>query len=799
MTHPSGPCPARVMIVGEAPGEQEERQGTPFVGASGGELDRMLQEAGILRSTCFVTNVVRKRPPGNDVSVFFAERKSDRTLQHVELNGKWCLPVVLEGIDLLKREIEMCQPNVIIALGNTALWALTGNWGITSWRGSELVCTLPLATDYKPKVIPTYHPALILRQWTWRQTAVHDLRRAKRAAQSREVVPRDYSYIIRPDFPTALSVLDGLLSELDKAPFDIAGDIETRAGHIDCFGLAWNKTSAMCIPFMTMQGDPAGYWTLDQETALVHRLYLINQHPNFPGWIGQNFIYDAQYIWRHWHWLPKMKHDTMLGHHSMFANSQKSLDYLASMYCENYKYWKADLKEADKNLSDDQRWEYNCTDCVNTYEVAEGEVKAINALTPHWPKLPSVHKFQQDLFLPVLKTMNRGVRSNQAKRGEFALTLHDEIAKREQWFIDVLGKPTNPKSPKQMQELFYGEFAQKPIFNRKSKTITCDDEALNKISVREPLLRPLVRKILEHRSLGVFLSTFVNAPLDSDGRIRCSFNIAGTETYRFSSSQNAFGSGLNLQNIPSGGDDGDGLDLPNVRTLFIPDPGHTFFDIDLSSADLRIVTWESGEEDMKQMLREGLDPYTEVAKEYYRDPSITKKDPRRNLYFKPLAHGTHYLGTATGLAERIGLSVHEVDRIQKWYFNRFPKIKAWQEDFKDQLVKRRYVENIFGNRAYCFDRIEGTVYNQFIAWIPQSTVACLINRGYAKIDADPELQMIQILLQVHDSLAGQFPTHLKDWAMKKVIESCEIELPYADPLVIPVGIKTSGVSWGDCA
>jgi DNA polymerase I-like protein with 3'-5' exonuclease and polymerase domains/uracil-DNA glycosylase len=795
MTLPSGPCPARIMIVGEAPGEQEERTGVPFVGQSGMELDRMLSEAGIVRSTCFVSNVIRKRPPGNDVSVFFAERKSDITLQHVLFNGKYCLPVVLEGIELLKREIEMCQPDVIIALGNTALWALTGNWGITSWRGSELNSTLELALPYSPKVIPTYHPALILRQWTWRQTAVHDLRRAKGHVGSKEYEPRDYDYIIRPDFPTACAVLDGLLGELDKGPFDIVADVETRAGFIDCIGFAWNKTSAICIPFMTMTGDAAGYWSLDEETELVWRIYQINRHPNFPGWIGQNFSYDAQYIYRHWHFLPKVKHDTMLSHHSIFSNSQKSLDYLASMYCRRYKFWKNDLKEANLKLSDDKRWHYNCDDCVNTFEVAVGELQAVQALTPHWKKLPDVHAFQQKMFSPVLRTMNRGIRSDQRRRAEFALTLQDEIAKREQWFIDVLGAPVNPKSYKQMQELFYGRFNQKPIFNRKSGGITCDDEALTKLAEREPLLRPLVRKILEHRSLGVFLSTFVNSALDADGRIRCSFNIAGTETYRFSSSQNAFGSGLNLQNVPVGGEDGDGLELPNVRTLFIPDPGCTFFDIDLSSADLRIVTWESDCGEMKAMLREGKNPYVEIAKEYYRDPTITKKHPRYRD-FKSLAHGTHYLGTAKGLSDRIGLSVHEVDTVQKWYFGKFPEIKRWQEDFKDQVSKRRYIENIFGYRCYIFDRIEGTVFNQAIAWLPQSTVACLINRGYETIHREhPE---IEVLLQVHDSLAGQFPTHLKEPSLRKIVSAVEIELPYDDPLTIPVGVKCSNLSWGDC-
>ena len=107
------------------------------------------------------------------------------------------------------------------------------------------------------------------------------------------------------------------------------------------------------------------------------------------------------------------------------------------------------------------------------------------------------------------------------------------------------------------------------------------------------------------------------------------------------------------------------------------------------------------------------------------------------------------------------------------------------------------VQNVFGYRCYFFDRIEGTIFNQAAAWIPQSTVACLINRAYVKIYE--ELPEVQILLQVHDSLAGQFPTHLGDWMTNQIVAKAEIELPYpGDPLIIPVGVKTSTKSWGDC-
>lgn len=785
---PTGPCPATIMLVGEAPGEQEAARGEPFVGFSGQELSRMLQEAGIMRSACFITNVVRIRPPGNDIGVFIAQRKADITGQHIMLRDKFVLPAVRDGFELLKREIEMVRPNVIIAFGNVSLWALTGEWGITSWRGSVMECDLPLALDYKPKVVPAYHPATVLRQWSWRQIAVHDLRRAKKEAERREIIRPDYSFIIHPDYSTTVSVLATLYEQAQQRRGKLSVDIETRAGHIACVGLAWSKTEAICIPFMCAE-RPDGYWPLEQEVQIVHALAKLLTHPNCEV-VGQNFLYDAQYFWRWFLFLPNLVRDTMLAQHTLFSNLPKGLDFLSSMYCDYHVYWKDEGKEWDAKTGEEQLWTYNCKDAVITFEVDEAQQAAVDTMG-----LREVHDFQQSLYWPVLRTMNRGLRVDHAQRSRFALTLQDEIAKREQWLIDTLGYPLNIKSPKQMKETFYGDFGQKPIFNRKTGTVSCDDEALRKMADREPLLAPVVKVIQELRSLGVFLSTFINAPADTDGRMRCSFNIAGTETYRFSSSKNAFGSGLNLQNIPKGGGDAE-LELPNVRSLFVPDPGMTFFDIDLSSADLRIVVWEADEPEMKAMLREGLDPYTEIAKEFYNDPTITKKDPRRQT-FKSFAHGTNYLGTAKGLAERLGLGVHQAEQTQKWYFSRFPKIKLWQDDLKDQVLKRRMVQNVFGYRCYFFDRIEGTIFNQAAAWIPQSTVACLINRAYVAIDRD--LPEVEILLQVHDSLAGQYPSHLGDWMATQIVGKAEIELPYAgDPLIIPVGVKTSPKSWGDC-
>lgn len=457
-----------------------------------------------------------------------------------------------------------------------------------------------------------------------------------------------------------------------------------------------------------------------------------------------------------------------------------------------------------RHESEDALWAYNAQDCVRTREVGEVSAENIKKMG-----LEEVDAFQQKLFWPVLWAMQRGVRVDTKRRGEYATILMDEVEKRSAYFRRVLGHDLNPASPKQMIGLFYNDLQQKKNFKKASEpgrpaTLSCDKEALLKIGNREPLLQPLIRAIEEQRSLGVILKTFVLAPLDLDGRMRCSYNICGTETYRFSSSENAFGSGGNLQNVPKGGeDDESGLVLPNVREIYIPDPGMMFFDTDLSKADLRIVTWEADEREMKAMLREGKDPYIESAREFYRDPTIKKtrddgtEHPKYRT-FKSFAHGSHYLGTPYGLARRLGLTVSEVDRVQKWYFGRFPAIPKWQQDFKAQLRSRRYVQNIFGYRRYYFDRIDESTEREAIAWLPQSTVGRYINGVWMNLWEQTSRDLIQVLLQTHDSLAGQFPTHRKTEALEAMKRAANIVLPYDDPLVIPVGIKTSEVSWGAC-
>jgi DNA polymerase-1 len=467
----------------------------------------------------------------------------------------------------------------------------------------------------------------------------------------------------------------------------------------------------------------------------------------------------------------------------------------------------------DKNwspkVSEDQLWRYNCIDCVRTREVGAVELRSIDSMG-----LTEVEAFQQALFWPVLKAMQIGVRIDKKARDAFALELQEEMAKREQFFFQVLGHPLNPRSNPVMTKLFYTDLGVPPIWSRAKKGVpahvTCDDDALDKIMSKEPLTRPLIRAIQEYRSLGVFLSTFVLAPLDVDSRMRCSYNICGTETYRFNSSANAFDSGTNLQNVPKGGEE-DGLTLPNVRKLFVPDPGFTFFDMDLDRADLQVVVWEADDAELKAALRMGVDmhlfnaytlsqrqlpPLEELVESHpkYLDHRIPYKKERQLA--KAFIHGTNYGGGARTMAVAAGVTVHQADRFQKIYFGRYPGLKDWHTNTEAQLRTHRFVSNKFGYRRYYFDRIDGLL-PEALAWIPQSTVANYIDRVWLNIHKN--LPEVQVLLQVHDSLCGQFPTHRAAECIAAMkAEAAKVIVPYDDPLVIPVGIKVSDRSWGAC-
>jgi len=163
--HPADGKPPLLALIGEAPGADEIKLGRPFVGKAGQLLDRALAATGIDRDRCLIANVFRYRPPENKVGHFFASRR--RALAENDpldegwgkLGAEYCRARFAEELEALSRVLRRSAPPVIVALGRTPLWALTGLNGITALRGQVLANRLSDAP-----VIATFHPSFVARQ-----------------------------------------------------------------------------------------------------------------------------------------------------------------------------------------------------------------------------------------------------------------------------------------------------------------------------------------------------------------------------------------------------------------------------------------------------------------------------------------------------------------------------------------------------------------------------------------------------------------------------------------------------------
>lgn len=560
---------AKILIVGEAYGSNEDREGQPFVGSSGKELDNILLEAGVDPASCYYTNVVNKKPDGNNMVKFFIPTKNARAMNVPLVRGLYPDIPVLEGLMALEDLIGKLKPELIIAFGNYALWALTesdyriangskstgtGGYkiptGIVSYRGSQL-----RSRFNNIPVLATYHPTAVMRNWKWRFEMVHDIRaRVPKAFDGGTWDEPERNYTIRPTLEQVLSILNNLIlrATMSAAPITLTADIETLRPHIECVGIAWNTRESLCIPIMCSDKWD-GYWSAEEEVAVVSTLKRLLEHTNVEV-VGQNFFYDIQYLFWYWGIQPNYRQDTMLAHHTCYPGMRMGLDFLSSLYCNYHRYWKDDGKEATKEHNDEQRWVYNCRDCVVTYEVIEELWKVIAKYG-----LERQYAIQMVRANSAVGMMLKGIKIDERRRGEERLK-HINITMEYQAKLEGMLPESvyerQPKkaawysSPQQKCELFYDILGQEKNINRDTGAPTVNDDALNKIGNREPLLRPLTNALREYTSLETF-GQFINMRLGPDHRMRANFSPT-TETFRYRSSEDVFGNGRNLQNLPKG-------------------------------------------------------------------------------------------------------------------------------------------------------------------------------------------------------------------------------------------------------
>ena len=272
------------------------------------------------------------RPTNNKLEAL-AGSKTEAIEGLPKLGKLWIRKQFQPELDRLWREVEAVNPNVIVALGATALWALTSHTGIKKFRGTPVY-----ALRDKRKVLPTYHPAAVGRQWKLRPILISDLAKAHRQSKFPELIRPRREIWIEP----TLEDLDDFYEQFIAGTRDVGADIETKQGTITEIGFAPRPDVAIVVPFYKRRGDP-NYWpTVEDELRAWKWVQMVFDNHCA---VGQNFSYDMQYLWgRNRIRVPYVADDTMILHHSLYPEMEKSLGFLGSVYTEepSWKFMRTD-------------------------------------------------------------------------------------------------------------------------------------------------------------------------------------------------------------------------------------------------------------------------------------------------------------------------------------------------------------------------------------------------------------------------------------------------------------------------
>lgn len=771
-----GPIDAKIMLVGEAPGEDEDRLGRPFVGRAGNTLNSLLGQAGINRAECLIANVAREKPPANQIPFYFHDKNC--TIPNPKMIG-W--------MELLKEEIIKYKPNIVVALGNTALWALTGEKGIKAHRGYITESTLVPGQ----KVLPTYHPQAVGYEWSLAFTVIMDLRKARRHSDFPEIPEEDITIV--PDATQAQWV--AFCRSLIEKPKPVAVDIETSAPgcHINRIGFADDQI-AMSLPIL--RGRTPVFPEQDELEVWFWTARVLETCPV----IMHNASFDSGVLLRnHGIHTRQMEMDTQVAAHVLYVESAShkdkddkagnvyySLGYLSSIFLDT---------PAWKHTASQDAGMYNARDVGYTRQLRDffmEELKRQNLL--------SVFGYEMGQ-LPVATMMQlQGLNVDVEGLGKFAEDLRVEIKDIKHRLNTMAGKEINYSSPIQVKQLLYDE-RQLPVQYKRRKSIreerkvTTDEEALEKLA--RTVSDPIVPLILDYRKKTKMLSSFADVPVSPQGKVHTSYNPTGTSSGRWSSSKSIidpFGSG-NLQNVPL-----------EARKFYRAREGYKYIGADYVQAEAVVTAYLSKDRVLIRMFEDsfGMSP-TERKKNHdvhrytasimFGVPMDEVTSTQRSIG-KILRHACNYDAGPKVIGNELGIEMAEARKLRELYFLKNPHLRAWHSRIQTQLRRNRTLVNAFGRRRRFLQRWGDELFRSAYSYIPQSTVGDLLNKSMVSF-YNQHGRRYNVCIQLHDAFYIEVPEKEVEQAIH-MLRDCMIRTVIIDmdEMTIDVDFKV-GPSWGE--
>lgn len=471
---------------------------------------------------------------------------------------------------------------------------------------------------------------------------------------------------------------------------------------------------------------------------------------------------------------------------------------------------------------------YNGFDALLTVEIFD----KLQPQASRRPEVEATYEFERSLLGPVLTMVRRGIlvdatlrhqvvhgipeavdplvrlglegrirtlggMAKEIRKGKGKWVVVDEDAPLQRMAKAVWGKPINYHSEKQLKEFFYDALAIAPVvvMQKGVRKISCGREAMEKIDKGYVRGIPFAKAILRLRDLEKQRDVLTKG-LSPQGRWAASYNIGGTETGRWSSSDNPLGHSASIQNID-----------PVVRPTFVADPGYVLVNCDLQGAEARAVAYLAGDEEYIEAV-ESQDCHTLVASLVWgiaNTKEASSVEFYRGFTYRELAkrgqHGSNYMAKPPTMARILRIPLKLAEEFQSKYFGRFKRLRAWHQHTATMLQTTGVITTPFGRRRQFWGRLtDDATLREAIAYVPQSMIGDITARGILNIWRTLEPK-VQLLANGHDAVLMQVPTQALDEMVPRVLECLKVPVQVTDPqgitrtLVIPSGCEV-GFNWG---
>lgn len=508
--------------------------------------------------------------------------------------------------------------------------------------------------------------------------------------------------------------------------------------------------------------------------------------------VGQNLKYDMLVLGHCGITLSGIAFDTMLESYVFNSTaSRHDMDSLALKYL-GYKTLKyedvAGKGKGQLNFSEvpvEQATSYAAEDADITLRLHEHL----------WPRLQQTPKLQalfNDIEMPLLTVLAGMQRTGVKIDAHMLRAQSDELAKHmfelEREAHVLAGQPFNLESPKQIQEVLYDKLGL-PVLKKtpKGQPSTAED-VLQELA----LDYPLPRVILDYRGLSKLKSTYTDKLPEminsGTGRVHTSYHQAVAATGRLSSSD------PNLQNIPVRTPEG-----RRIRQAFVAEPGYKLISADYSQIELRIMAHMSGDAGLQHAFAQGEDVHRATAAEVFGvSPDQVTEDLRRSA--KAINFGLIYGMSAFGLARQLRIDRSTAQQYVDLYFARYPAVKQFMDQTREQAREQGFVETICGRRLYAQDiNASNQARRQYaeraaINAPMQGSAADLIKLAMLAIDRwiASAVADVKMIMQVHDELVFEVAAGDVESTRDAIRHCMTAVATLAVPLVVDIGV---GDNW----